>query len=117
MLLASPLAASAASVASVASVEKTYRAAKTKKPVPKFARIEAVVEIYFEKLRGFQPQGIIIESEVSPLLAKLKLAGGKYELAFPYTYKYGADTTYLYYRSGMVAKGKVGSESLGGVYN
>ena len=55
--------------------EKTYRVEKTKKSVPKFAQVEAVVGLYFKKLRGFQPQGIIVESEVSPLFAKLKLAG------------------------------------------
>lgn len=55
--------------------KKSYQSAKLQNPVPKFIQLEAVVKLHFEKLRGFQPKGIIIESEVSPLFAKLQKAG------------------------------------------
>lgn len=53
----------------------SYRTVQTKKPVPKFTQLEAVVKLHFEKMRGFQADGIIVESEVAPLFAKLKKAG------------------------------------------
>lgn len=55
--------------------EKSYRTTQNNKTVPKFSRLEAVAKLHFDQMRGFQPDGIIVQSEVAPLFDKLKKAG------------------------------------------
>lgn len=62
-------------VAEADSAQSGYQTGKTRKRLPSFQQVEAVVKQYFKKLPGFNFKGIIIASQVSPVFAQIERAG------------------------------------------